>query len=386
MRGADYTDLAKASANQITAFARAPKGGIFAATSNLGKIFLLASNPVSEGTYESDVFDAKNFSKWGRLAVRGTGNYEMFARSGNVDNPDRNWSGWKKVDLQKELPADVPAARFIQWKAALRPGKPAPLLDSVIVNYLPKNVAPEVDDVTVMAGFRAPSGTHTTNSLSDSGAYDAPLPAIRDKNSILVKWKAHDDNDDDLLYSVYYRGDGETRWKLLRDELEERYVNLDADIFPDGGYFIQVVASDAASHAMEDALTGERESSRFEVDNTPPHIEFLNTKVEGNQVHLTFRAVDTFSPIKRAEYSVDAGDWQLVEPVGQLSDYRIENYDFTVPIPPAAAQTDATKQGTQRTGSPDEHTIVIRVYDRFENVGVNQTVVRTAASPASGSR
>src|ERR1035441_405698 len=38
------------------------------------------------------------------------------------------------------------------------------------------------------------------------------------------------------LYSVYYRGDGESRWKLLRYGIEERFVNLDADLFPDGGY------------------------------------------------------------------------------------------------------------------------------------------------------
>ena len=92
IRGSQYTDLAKASANQVTAFARAPKGGLYAATSNLGKIFLLGPNPVTEGTYESDVFDAKNFSKWGRVEVRGSGVFDLFARSGNVDNPDRNWS------------------------------------------------------------------------------------------------------------------------------------------------------------------------------------------------------------------------------------------------------------------------------------------------------
>ncbi len=71
----DYTDLAKASANQVTAFARAPKDGLYAATSNLGKVFLLGPSPVAEGTYESDVFDAKNFSQWGRVEVRGKGNY-----------------------------------------------------------------------------------------------------------------------------------------------------------------------------------------------------------------------------------------------------------------------------------------------------------------------
>jgi sugar lactone lactonase YvrE len=55
----DFTDLVKASASQITAFAAAPGGGLYASSSNLGKIFVLGPNPEPEGSYESDVFDAQ---------------------------------------------------------------------------------------------------------------------------------------------------------------------------------------------------------------------------------------------------------------------------------------------------------------------------------------
>ena len=380
IQGNQYTDLAKASANQVTAFAPAPKSGLYAATSNLGKIFLLGPNPVPEGTYESDVFDAKNFSKWGRVEMRGSGSFDLFARSGNVDNPDRNWSAWKKVDLPQELPVDAPSARFIQWKAVLHSVR-APVIDSVVLNYLPKNVAPEVEDVTVIVGSRVPPGTHT--EPGNSASYEAPIPTIRDRHYIAVKWKAHDSNDDTLEYGIYYRGDGETRWKLLREGVDERFVNLESDLFPDGGYTIRVVASDAPSHSSEEALTGEATSPRFEVDNTPPHVEFLNTKVEGNQVHLTFRAVDSFSPIKRAEYSIDADEWQLVEPVGQISDYKVENYNVKIPIPATSSTgPEGTAKGSRGKLAPgasaaaEEHTIVVRVYDRFENVGTGKIVVK----------
>ena len=382
IHGKQYTDLAKASANQVTAFARAPKGGLYAATSNLGKIFLLGPNPVAEGTYESDVFDAKNFSKWGRVEVRGGGSFDLFARSGNVDNPDRNWSAWKKVDLQQELPIDAPSARFIQWKAVLHSNR-APVIDSVVLNYLPKNVAPEVEDVTVLVGSRVPPGTHT--EPGNSASYEAPIPTIHDRHYIAVKWKARDANDDTLQYDIYYRGDGETRWKLLREDLDDRFVNLESDLFPDGGYTVRVVASDAPSHSPEEALTGEATSPRFEVDNAPPRIEFLSTKVEGDQVHLTFRAVDSFSPIKRAEYSIDADDWQLVEPVGQISDYKIENYDVNIPIP-ATSSTETEDRVKSSSGkhatlpANEEHTIIIRVYDRFENVGTGKIVVKALAA------
>src|SRR5581483_5302376 len=198
-----YIDLVQASANQVTALARDPKGGLYAATSNLGKVFSLGPKPVAEGSYESDVFDAGIFSRWGRAEVRADGSLQLFARSGNVDNPDRNWSSWKPLDVQRDQPIDAPAARFIQWRAVLKPGKPMPLIDSVTINYLPKNIAPDVDAVTVMVGSRVPAGTHS--EPESSAGYEPPLPVIKDRHSIAVKWKAHDENDDDLVYSIYYR-------------------------------------------------------------------------------------------------------------------------------------------------------------------------------------
>ncbi len=361
----EHTDLAEASASQVTAFAADPKGGLYVATSNVGKIFLLGPYSVTEGTYESDVFDAKNFSKWGRVEIRGDGNFQMFARSGNVDNPDRNWSAWKAVNLEKNLPIDAPAARYLQWKAVLRPANRVPTIDSVTVNYLPKNVAPEVDDVTVVAGARVPNGARSDISVA---GYEQPIPTVKDRGSIAVKWKAHDDNDDVLSYSIYYRGDGETRWKMLRDDVSERYVNLDSDLFPDGGYTIRIVASDAPSRSAQDALTGEATSPRFEVDNTPPRIEGLSAKVEGDKIHVTFRAVDSFSVIDSAEYSIDAGDWQPVEPVGQISDAKTESYDFMVPVPADVA-------GDSKDASSGEHTIVVRAYNRFDNMGSSKITV-----------
>jgi hypothetical protein len=87
----------------------------------------------------------------------------------------------------------------------------------------------------------------------------------------------------------------------------------------------------------------------------------------GDKLHVTFRAVDSFSPISRAEYSLDAGDWQTVDPMGKISDYKVESYDFTVPIADKRVIDDI-----------EEHTLVIRVYDRFENVGISKAVLQVA--------
>jgi hypothetical protein len=362
--GDRFTDLLKASATQVTAFAAAPRG-LYASTSNLGKVFLLGGTVAPEGSYESDVFDAHIFSRWGRAEFRGAGSVELLARSGNVDNPDRNWSPWTKVDGEKDGMVSVPSARFVQWKAVLHSGSVAPRVESVALNYLPKNAAPDFDDVTVQTGVRYPSMPKVSGGDSSGGGqphFDVQPPTTRDRDSIGVKWSVHDDNDDQMVYSVYYRGDGETRWLLLKDNVTDKFYSFDASLLPDGGYTVKVVASDAPSHSPGQGLNAERESARFEVDTTPPQIKELKAAVAGAKIHVSFGAWDSFSPIKKAEYSVDAGDWRFVEPLGQLSDSKNENYDFEAPIP--------------GTTGPVDHVVVVRVYDRYDNMSSAKTLIR----------
>lgn len=363
-----YTDLLKASAGQVTAFAPALDGALYTSTSNLGKVFLLSASPASEGWYASDVFDAHIFSRWGRAEFRGAGSVELLVRSGNVDNPDRNWSGWRQVDWQKESQANVPAARFAQWKAVLHAGTPAPRVESVTLNYLPKNVVPEFDDVTVQPGVRYTPLPKMPGSDTGSSAgfgqprIEIPPTSTHDRDSIGVRWSVHDDNDDQMVYSIYYRGDGETRWLLLKDNLTDKSYSFDASLLPDGGYTIKVVASDAPSHSPGEALTSEKQSARFEVDTTPPQIENLVAVLQPGWVHVSFRARDSFSAIKRAEYSVDAAPWQFVGPVGELSDTKTESYDFRVTLAAGSLASD--------------HVVVVRVYDHYDNMGSAKAVVK----------
>jgi hypothetical protein len=372
----EFSDLLKAPASQVTGFAKAPGGALYAATSNLGKIFLLGPGPENEGTYESDVFDAKIFSRWGRVEFRGAGNVSLLARSGNVDNPDRNWSPWKPVNLTRDNDNDkdsgmgVPAARYAQWKVVLHAGSPKPAVDTVTLNYLPKNVAPEIDEVSVQEGVRyqplpKSAGLNLGGDISSSAGvhFESPMPSNHDRDAIGVKWNAHDENDDQLVYSVYYRGDGETRWLLLKDNLTDKAYSFDASLLPDGGYTVKVVASDAPSHSPGEALTASKESRRFEVDTTPPRVENLSASLQGAQIRIHFRADDGFSTIKRAEYSIDAGEWKFVEPVGQLSDAKIEDYDFLAAVGPG-------------NESAAEHVVVVRVYDKYDNLGAAKTLVK----------
>jgi sugar lactone lactonase YvrE len=353
----NYTDLLKASANQVAAFASAPGGALYAATSNLGKILLIRESSQREGTFDSDVFDARMLSQWGKAEVSTKGNVELFARAGNVDNPDRNWSPWLKLDPTKDYQVLSPAARFLQWRAVLRSGPAAPQVESVRINYLPRNIAPEIDEVVVSVGNRFSSAPRTTAEGGLRG--DAAPAPTRDHGSIAIRWAAHDENDDQLTYSIYYRGENEKRWLPLKTGLANKFYSFDSNLIPDGAYVVKVVASDAPSQSPGSALTASRESVRFEVDNTPPQVTNLVARVEGDKLRVSFTATDALSIVRRAEFSLDGGDWQFVAPVGGISDSKTANYEFTLPL---ARGTD-----------PEDHLVVVRVYDRADNMGLAKT-------------
>jgi hypothetical protein len=281
---------------------------------------------------------------------------------------------------------DSPSARFIQWKVTLRPEA---RLNAVGINYLPVNVAPVVDELVVQTGVRVnpqamqpppvqpttinlPSGSgNAINLVQDQST--GPLQGFKDKAAVTARWAAHDDNGDELIFAVYYRSAGERNWQLLKDNVGDRFLTWDASQLPDGAYRLKVMASDAPSHNPGEALTAERESDRFVVDTTSPTIGQLTARFENGKVHVIGDVKDAASPVTHAEYSVDAGPWQFVEPVGKLSDSLSEHYDFTasIPTPPANARIEKLPPA-----DPAEHVVTLRVYDRYENSVSSKAVVR----------
>jgi WD40 repeat protein len=383
-----YLDLARAATGQATAFASAPDG-LYVATSNTGRLYMLGTQPAAQGTYLSDVLDSGVFSQFGRMEVTDSGgSYEIFARTGNVENPERNWSEWRKVTPNSNS-SGVPAARFVQWKAVLDPGA---RVGSVGINYLPVNIAPVVDEIAVEPGARAnqppqqtgqpqpvtinlPSAQTTISYNQDPAT--GPLSGIRDRTAVTVRWSAHDDNGDELIFDVYVRGDGEKNWRLLRPRVTERFYSFDSIRLPDGGYRMRVVASDAPAHTLGDALTGERESDHFIVDTTPPVLAALQGSLQSGTLHASFVATDATSPIARAEYSLDAGRWQFLEPVGKLSDSLTEHYDLNIPLAsiPVRPPREEPESSPPPVVDPQEHILTVRVYDRYDNVSAAKTVI-----------
>jgi hypothetical protein len=372
-----YADIAHLEAQQgLSLTVGQSASDLLIGTGNTGKLVVLGRSDKHE--YASDVLDAGAMARFGRVEVEpGSTNFDLLTRSGNVEQPIRGWSEWQPL---KDSAVASPAGRYLQWKAVLGAhGR----LGSVGINYLPVNAAPVVDDLVVVPGARYSSQNNaaqppTVNitfpsagqnaGMSFDGGAAAPLQAAKDRTAITVRWAAHDDNGDELIYTLYLRGDGETVWRLLKADITDKAYTFDSALIPDGGYQIKVVASDAPSHTPVDALRGEKVSERFEVDTTPPVVSALHAAVAdckslpcAKQIRVSFDAEDAASPIAHAEYSLDAGPWQYIEPVGGLSDARREHYDVLIPVPAEAKAS--------------EHLIAVRVYDRYENVGLAKTVI-----------
>ncbi len=390
-----YEDVAHLEAQEGLTLARTGTRQLLIGTGNTGKIVELGTG--DKHLYASDVLDAGAYARFGRIEVQpGSKGYTLYTRTGNVEQPARgrgDW-GWSDWEPLKDGAVASPAGRYLQWKVELaESGK----LGSVGVNYLPVNAAPVVDDIVVVPGARlnaqtsnnqqqtvniafpstdqnSSSTSSTSSSTSQDSSNSSPLNAQKDKSSITVRWAAHDDNSDDLKYALYLRGDGEHVWRLLKDDITDKAYSFDATLIPDGGYQVKVVASDAPSHTPGDALTGDIVSDRFVVDTTPPVVTELKASEEtavctrmpcGFTIHATLDAEDATSPLARAEYSLDAGPWQYVAPVGGLSDSQKEQYDFNIP-------TTALK------GQNGEHLLTVRVYDRYDNVGLAKTTFTAA--------
>lgn len=386
-----FSSLASSDASQVTALVAGPGRTVYAATANPGKIFALGPAYASEGTFESDPFDAKVYSRWGRLTWWGENaaadKIEFYVRSGNTSEPDDYWSPWSGPYTNKDGAAvDCPPARFVQWKAVFHVSSQQnqPTLAWVKLAYLRKNVAPVIDGIAVQdPGLRAQSFSGNNaqaqgpsivplreprTAQNREGAFEvfseaqqrgsrfsAPPQGFLAKGYQTVVWTSHDDNEDELVYLLYYRGEGEKQWKLLKDDIHEDFYSWDTTSMPDGAYYLKLVASDAPSNPSGQALTAEMESDRFQIDNTPPSVENVRAEQSGGEWHLRFTAHASGSTIARTSYNLDAGHWQTVFPSGELTDAPSENYDVVL-----------------SKLTPGEHTLAVRVFDQFENTAAGK--------------
>jgi hypothetical protein len=376
---AQTTLLARATAQQVTTIVGDGSRGLLLATANPAKVFRLSARPATTGTYESEVRDAESLATWGAISWRGTAptgtEVRLYTRSGNTQSADDTWSPWSAAYLNPDgEQITSPKARYLQWKIELTgTANQSPVVTSVTAAYLQRNLRPEIATITIhppgvvfqkpfstgeaeIAGFDGSATDRRTGQTASVPAGSAPPLGRRgyQKGLQTFIWKAQDTNDDDLAYDVFYRREGEITWKALKRNLSDPLFVWDTTSVPNGTYVVKIVASDAPANPPGAALVAERESSTFDIDNTPPTITILGTTRTNGRTAVRFTVRDLDSAVQRVEYALDAERWRPIYPKDGIADSRLEEFELTL-------ETDTADKA-----------IILRAVDAMNNVATGR--------------
>jgi hypothetical protein len=316
-------------------------GATLITTTNSGAVYRMESAPSTKAEFRSAAKDVERFSRFGHYRIEGTnvgdGHLAIAFRSGNTRTPDATWSPWGATKAAAEGTVDAPAGKFVQWRLTMP--KPASdiTVDSVSVGFINRNIAPAIDSVSVAdpavvyissAYPSSPQVVEATNpdeygiftSLDTPREKNDPGKKVYRKGFRTIVWRAHDENNDTLRYSVAFRRAGSEPWLRLRDNIEETQLNFDTSQLPDGRYELKVSATDAQDNP-ENPLTDTKEAVEFTVDNTPPQVTVTNS---GDDINI--RITDQLGTIGKVEYSADAQKWIRLTPIDGIADSGDEMY------------------------------------------------------------
>ncbi len=356
---------------------------LYAATSNVAKLFRIGAGPAREGTFESPVKDTKFMSHWGVLAWRGEVpagcTLQLFTRSGNSERPDHTWSDWAGPYSNPDGDAMTnPAARYVQWKAILHSsGSASPTLEEVTLSYLNQNLPPQIHSLNVSASSERTGAAGASTNLQVGGTlnitsatglgYGAmPQATTSGKTPIALTWQADDPNGDQLVYAIYVKATDEMEWHLLKDKIHQTTYTIDPTALADGKYVVRLVASDEESNPPNLQRKSELLSAPFWVDNSPPEVTSGSQKVTGASAEVLFSVEDSTSPLRSAETSLDGQDWRDILSDDGIVDSRKET--FTIKLTHLA---------------PGEHVLALRATDTSGNMGVGKAIIRI---PGGGSQ
>ncbi|PWU07472.1 MAG: hypothetical protein C5B51_09945 [Terriglobia bacterium] len=357
------------------------RNSVLAATGNMGRIFRLGETPGASGFYDAPVHDAGTAARWGSLSWRADlpagAALQFRTRSGNSAKPDRTWSEWSEP-LTNANGSRIPSpnARYIEWKAELKGANGAtPLITGVTLAYLPQNLPPVIKSINVISQTAATAQTAKTSTSSGSSAFSVtvtdtdsaatssgtPTQAVAraSTDQISVTWQAEDPDGDRLVYALYFRGDDENQWKLLKGDLHENSLSFDANVLADGKYHFRVTATDRESNPPAAARDAELVSAPVLIDNTPPAITVGTVRYAQGTAHIEFSAADAASALRHCEYSLDAAGWVPLEAADGVIDSLRESFSLDL-----------------NNLSPGEHLVVLRAADSANNIGLAKVLLK----------
>ena len=303
-----------AQASQISALAVSEQD-IYIGTANPAKLVLLSSNYAAQGTYLSDVIDAGQPAKWGKLQLDSDIPWGckvlVASRSGNVkDVNDPTFSDWTEpVAITEPIQLRCPVGRFCQYKLVLETddGQKTPTIREVAVASTVPNLAPKVESIDA-----------------------ARLQGPNKEGVFKISYKAGDENDDKLIYKLDFRKIGRTNWIEVKDKIETDSYEWDSKTVEDGRYEIRVTTSDERGNSETTRLTAGRISEPIVVDNTGPVIRRYAIEKSGRAATVKLDIMDELSVISKLDYTIDSNaEWKGALPDDLVCDTTDESFTIT---------------------------------------------------------
>jgi hypothetical protein len=347
---------------------------IYAMSNNPSRLSVFYPELRTSGEYLSSVLDTKTISSWGRMEwaadVPAGTTVQLQTRSGNTDEADATWNDWSPPYQKMEEQILSPKARYLQFKILFKSqtGKISPSFQKVILFYLQSNLAPEINKLELLPPnevfLKPPEQDEVIWGIQESSAGVLPPKKDETKGVVIAKkverkgfqtltWDAEDENGDTLVYSLSIRKEGETQWRLLKDNWTENIFAFDTIAYPDGVYFVKLTASDVPSNLQGTELLSGKISQPLLIDNSLPVIKNVLATKDKNTLEVTFQAEDAFSYIEEVKYLIRPNNWRVVFPTDGICDSKLENFKLKIPLSPNS-----------------DNLITIRAMDSHHNIGV----------------
>lgn len=301
------------------------------ATTNAAALYRIADRTERRGLYTSPALDAGQIARFGTLRWQGrlpSGTQLRFSfRSGMSAEPDRTWTAWAPPRSGPEIPlASLPAGRYVQWRAEFEAANgQSPRLSGVTLSYRQANLPPRIKSLEVLepgqilvpANFNPAQQVYEPAHPNREGIFttieptEAPrtgrMKTLWKRGYRTLRWEAEDPNEDQLVYELSFRGEGDGReWLTVATDIESDHYSFDATSLPDARYRFRLRAVDRRQSDDPEVQSAEEISEPVLIDHSPPKLE----SVAQRDGELRVEVADDWNPLREAVFSIDAEEWR----------------------------------------------------------------------------
>ena len=302
------------------------KGSLYVGTGNDGSVFKMDLQAKTKGVYTSQVIDCFTKSIWGSISWIGTRpantKISIYTRTGNTDAPDKSWSKWEgPFTVKSGDKIKSPSARYIQYRiifSSSRLGN-TPMIQSVSIPFLKKNRPPRIKSILL-----------TSYSSLYKPAFSKPSKLKLKPGQMKITWFSADDDNDSLIYSVYFKFKNDSTWYLLRNRFYKNTLIFNTSLLPNSRYTFKITASDLPSNTDLTYKTGSKESRSFLVDHSEPLIKNLKVKHSGNKIIISGITKDEWSIITKLKYTLNVKQWRNINPIDDVYDSKTEKFRIVI--------------------------------------------------------